>query len=620
MAVLTAEPGTELRFRLQENSRQFNIEIHKEKEMLALRKLFLVLAVVALFAAIPASADTAFSCAGTAGAPPLIRAEGLAEYVGDLLLSCTGGIAGTPLQANVRALIGQTTITSNILASGGTQTEAVLAIDDPKDPALGAAAFGAGTNPPQCAQATCSGGVYATWAAANGGGTTVPQNLFLGSKAANNQVEWLGVSIMPPGSTGTRTIRVTNIRVDATAVASSTYVAGTVSEYISITGTTSVPVSPQPQTVAFVTPSINVTVGNVQSYKQCAAPTAYPTITFTELFASAFRKKIETSYTALNGVANVEQSTLGGTYFTESGFTNTALLGSAGVATQGTQFVVRIKNINSGVTVTFPSSVTSTVSGLKAKAVSTTLAITGSGSVVYEVTGDASEAGVAGPNGYNVTDSFVINPTVSYTVGIATVSTTPVTINGNYYPISTVNLMSYADPEPRFKDSVTADSTFFSLSVSCRTLLLFPFLTNQATFDTGVAIMNTSSDPFSTINQAGTCSLNYYGNSGPSAAVTTPTVNAGEMLAFTLSGGGNVIGRSTATVSGAPGFQGYMFAICNFQYAHGYAFVTKQGATDIAHGYIALVVPDRTAGRIPQNAATRAGSTSYANQGEQLAF
>ena len=42
----------------------------------------------------------------------------------------------------------------------------------------------------------------------------------------------------------------------------------------------------------------------------------------------------------------------------------------------------------------------------------------------------------------------------------------------------------------------------------------------------------------------------------------------------------------------APNFQGYMFAVCNFQYAHGFAFISDVGARNLAMGYLALVIPD----------------------------
>jgi hypothetical protein len=43
-------------------------------------------------------------------------------------------------------------------------------------------------------------------------------------------------------------------------------------------------------------------------------------------------------------------------------------------------------------------------------------------------------------------------------------------------------------------------------------------------------------------------------------------------------------------VSPQVGFQGYMIARCNFQYAHGYAFISDLGAQRLAQGYIALIL------------------------------
>jgi hypothetical protein len=37
-----------------------------------------------------------------------------------------------------------------------------------------------------------------------------------------------------------------------------------------------------------------------------------------------------------------------------------------------------------------------------------------------------------------------------------------------------------------------------------------------------------------------------------------------------------------------------MIAVCRFQYAHGFAFVSDLGARNLAMGYLALVIPDPT--------------------------
>ncbi|MCL4854688.1 MAG: hypothetical protein KJZ78_25285, partial [Bryobacteraceae bacterium] len=125
---------------------------------------------------------------------------------------------------------------------------------------------------------------------------------------------------------------------------------------------------------------------------------------------------------------------------------------------------------------------------------------------------------------------------------------------------------------------------------ACVTNLLFPFVTNQAGFDTGIAITNTSQDPFSSSNaQGGTCVLNFYGGTTAAPgtnppAQTSQAINAGQQLVMSLSAGGNLGAGPVA------GFQGYVIAQCNFLYAHGYAFISDVGAQRLAQGYLALVM------------------------------
>ena len=111
-----------------------------------------------------------------------------------------------------------------------------------------------------------------------------------------------------------------------------------------------------------------------------------------------------------------------------------------------------------------------------------------------------------------------------------------------------------------------------------KTYILFPFLTNQAGFDTGLSIANTTSDPFGTTKTPGTCTLDFFGGTTaapttPPAPVTTPTIAAGANYTTTLQ-----------TI--APNFQGYMIASCNFPLAHGFAFISDLGARNLAMGYL----------------------------------
>ena len=110
-----------------------------------------------------------------------------------------------------------------------------------------------------------------------------------------------------------------------------------------------------------------------------------------------------------------------------------------------------------------------------------------------------------------------------------------------------------------------------------QTMLLFSFVTNQAGFDTGITISNTSKDPFGTPEESGTCTLYFYEGATNPAPVTTPSVAAGTTYA------------TLASVT-VPGFQGYMIADCNFRNAHGWAFVSDLGARTLAASVQALVL------------------------------
>lgn len=582
--------------------------------MVAFRKVLPVLALVVMMAAVASAQSSTFSCQANSGVPPILRAEGLAEPVGDLTLDCKGGPEGstTPMFVNVQIFL-TTNITSNVL---GSNVEAALLIDDPAPAA-------------QCLGPSPNTALVTT--GSNSGGSGCTANMWLGQQVAGstNSVIWKGIPVIPPGSVGNRIIRITNVRANATGVPTGSFIPGTVNEYISITGSTSISVGNQPQLVGYVQESLKVTVGSA-SAKQCSDTSKTVNITFEEIFPSAFRKKIETDSSAIP--AEIEQSTVGFNYTTESIFTNQTLvpgMSTAGKANQGTRFIVKVSNVQNGVGVSVPSWVTPSSSALNIVYVpgaasdgsggTVDLTISGSKSIslsggagyaVYEVVGEGN-----GMNGLAEDQVFTVPVTFSWTTnigsGVPGLGTNQMA--GGYGPISSTTTMSSTAPEPRFKEKFTSGDAL--TITACRTILLFPFLTNQIGFDSGIVIANTSSDPLSNSSkrqQQGACTLYYYGGTtgggaAPSAQ-TTQVIPTGQQLVFTLSGGGNY------GAPGAPGFQGYMFAICDFQYAHGYAFVTKMGAVDIAHGYLALVVPDRT-----REAQAFSFQADY-NQGEQLGY
>jgi hypothetical protein len=167
-------------------------------------------------------------------------------------------------------------------------------------------------------------------------------------------------------------------------------------------------------------------------------------------------------------------------------------------------------------------------------------------------------------------------------------------VAGSYAPLSDIITATSADLQPRFIDDST-DIDIFTIN-SCATNLLWPYVTNQAGFDSGLVISNTSRDPFGTTHQEGVCEIYYYGNSNgsdPPAKDTTPVIDAGGYAIWTLSSGGGVKPYANpleGNIAAAPGFEGYVIAHCLFQYAHGYGFISDLGAQKLAQGYIALVM------------------------------
>jgi hypothetical protein len=119
-------------------------------------------------------------------------------------------------------------------------------------------------------------------------------------------------------------------------------------------------------------------------------------------------------------------------------------------------------------------------------------------------------------------------------------------------------------------------------------------VTNQSAFDTGLVISNTSDDwgLMDTEPQDGACTIHHIGTTTGGGAsppdATSTVIAAGEQLIWTLSGGNPAQGIAEASE-----FQGYVIAVCEFQYGHGFAFITNGfgGIPTIAHGYLALIIP-----------------------------
>jgi hypothetical protein len=114
-----------------------------------------------------------------------------------------------------------------------------------------------------------------------------------------------------------------------------------------------------------------------------------------------------------------------------------------------------------------------------------------------------------------------------------------------------------------------------------RTRLLFPYVSNGPGFETGISVANTGMDDTGTVGTSGTLTFYLFGGSG------APLTSDGGTLAPGQSFSSNV----TAMVG--PNLTGYIVAVCNFPYAHGFASVINGFGTSTATATMspALVLP-----------------------------
>jgi hypothetical protein len=560
-----------------------------------------------------------------------MRAEGLTELTGDIVLDCRGGtptLAGTdPLtalpinvpRANVSVFYGGTTVTSRDTGDG---TEALLLIDEPTVNVPGSSgAFQACTSVGGCnvvATSTSPGLVGPNPYAQPGA-----FNVFQGT-ATGNAVTFLGVPIDPPGTSGSRIIRITNVRINANAFAGTAGVGGAtgaqvpVQAFISISGPTSVPISNPQLTVGFVQNGLAFSVRNASNgdpittaqttFQQCVSQdrVRFAVLRYAEGFATSFR---------LRGTNT--QSSPGTIYNTESGLTGVpGVHASTGLADFATRVKAVFNNVPAGVriyaatqNVRFSSGapaalvagdpVATMVSGEGLNAIPVPssetrdtvvpvvelVPVAGTVTAVWEVTS-------ANPFAVE-TLNFPLYIRFSADVANNTPAPTPPvgTVSGSFAPTyaptgSAIGSQDFTWPIPRFA-TPTGSSNLLNIAL-CRTNLLFPFVVNTGAgpggIDTGLAISNTSRDPFGTGIQSGNCTLTLYGTGlgtgVDSLALAPKAVAAGQSATWLMS-------------TDAPaGFTGYVIAQCNFQLAHGLAFISDYGLNTYAMGYLALIIPD----------------------------
>jgi hypothetical protein len=288
-------------------------------------------------------------CNANAGTPVIIRTEGITELVGDLLLSCQGGTPtpkGLPIPPAKITLQLNTGLTSKLLPNG--LSEALLLIDEPKP-----------AEQKVCANPPCPAILIGD--PANQYKGNVASSVYVARSVSVSAVEWDGVPIDAPGTTGVRIVRLTNVRANACQLGlSSTLIPTQIVGFVGITGGQFSTINNPHQTLANI--QAGVAIGSTPgSFEYCRGfnadqlfsektpgvpgPATF-NISGTELFPNAFKPP---------GTAN--QNVPGQIYNSESGFTiqpGNGIPPGIGTANFGTVFQGTIENVPQGINAMIP--------------------------------------------------------------------------------------------------------------------------------------------------------------------------------------------------------------------------------------------------------------------------
>jgi len=588
--------------------------------------VFAVLVAIALVPSV-ASANV-ITCAATASSPQ-VRAEGISELVGDITLTCTSSdttATNTTVSFLVNITATYSTNVTNPTNADDEVTNAVLVVGGGDTDADGDATL------TTYSENDCATPADVGAASACTDSTAAVQDPQYGVMVGDTGLTWVGVTLPNPSADaagdGTAdhnaetTFRITGVRTNASllGVPASAGIAGS-----DITADVTMLAFPVGDNSVVLSGNTGLTVGSTllglasaesgvaTDGLQCvdeAASASLNYITITEGFPTALRDDAA----AVNAITNQVTS--------EAGHAEDNMAGVGGAST-ASQIKLAFTGVPAGVEVgvvhlpdcteddpiaadgaddadtlvltsgtcdadggTYVAGVVETDGILDTY---TAVAITdGSGQICYDVTTNSSA----------LSEDCAITIVSGWTADTENDSPgrAAYTVSASYAPISTVATTDDdTASHPRFISSGGAALPVGEV-VSCSSTVLFPFVTNQSGYDTGLVVANTSDDGTGDATvQAGTCSLAYYGTTGAAGAApvadTTDSIAAGGQLIWLLSSGNSAQG-----VEAAADFQGYVIATCDFQWGHGYAFITNGfgGVPTLAQGYLGLVIGTRT--------------------------
>jgi len=412
-------------------------------------------------------------------------------------------------------------------------------------------------------------------------------------------ITFTGVNLPPNAFT----LEVSNVRVNAAAAGSPQITESILVQYNVAGSSTPLVVTTGGENVGYVLPSLSVAlVQNTsgQNLYYINSSNSTTTSNFTTCAGLSIANPAVATFTVnvKEVVANAFKTLAleSGSYVASA---TPSLAATTGAATQATQIVLSFANIPTAMTVYLPLSVSSG---------GTTLTLQGSA-----LTPVTSPTGLTGDNAFAFTPTAAGVVTATYVVttnvGTGTIFAFPVymQVSGGAAPVQTTAMTVAATYSPTGAPTgptaviptfaVSAVAPLNTLTVTpCLTTLLFPFVTNVAGFETGIAIANTTTDNLksgggdSVTAASGTCTLNFYGNTATQPTAYT-TGSIGVMSTTNTTG---PVFANTLTAMGPLGFTGYAIASCNFLDAHGFTYIISQFGTSsaTAEGVLAVVLPN----------------------------
>ncbi len=332
--------------------------------------LFL-LTVTSLLACSASAQTTPLVCSAAVG-PSEVRAEGLTEQVSDVILNCTGGTKtpkGIAIPEHKITLSLNTDVTSRRLLKGSGLSEALVIVDEafPRNPVPSGATPLPGAPP----QILCMplGSICAEKGTGSGSSPYQTQpNVFVGKQESVNSFQWT-IPLDPPGTSGTRTLRLTNLRADPAILgASSGLIPTQIFALIGIQGSQPVILENPEVVVATVLPGTVTSAVPSKPIKQCEPHNAVLlggtgkakfdfSVQVEENFSNAFQIR---NYGTVLGPASllVEQNVPGYAYSTETGFYSPSLFTTAptlGLADFGTRIHISLGPVSSGTHLFLPT-------------------------------------------------------------------------------------------------------------------------------------------------------------------------------------------------------------------------------------------------------------------------